>query len=211
MNILKLLVFPVFFTLSIFACGDDDNNPDPSENPNPNDTTMMDTSKICLHLFDENGSSIGLYGDCDSIEQIIQWENNPSLTEAQKGLFDFADTSQISGTDVPDISGFLVYPNPVPDSRIFNIFLIAFSHSTVKVKLVFTDLEDTPIREMALPMPANGTIQLLLDEADFPFGEAYHLYYQILANEDSEVIYEGYGNMVTCDAFPVIDIEMECF
>lgn len=219
MNTLKHLFIPLFFVLSIFACGDDD-SPTPSGEPDPTDTmtvdtnmvdtNMMDSSKICLYLFDAAGAAIGTYGDCGVAGEDLQWKNNPNLTEEQRAFFDFPETSPASDLGTVSVSEFLIYPMPVPDGRVTSIGLIANSTNTVKIKLVFTDIDDQPIREMALTIGANGAAQLMLEEVNFPFG-AYRLYYQVLSNGDSEVVFEGYGNIAVCDAWPVTDVEGQCF
>jgi len=214
MNILKQLSLPLLFILAIFSCEDDDASPTPMEEPNPQDTTMMDTSmmdtsKVCLHLFDFAGAPIGLYGDCTIGDN--QWSPIANFEPEIESLFNFVDPAPPSDVTAPEVSDLIFYPTPIPSGRVVSIQMLSGDTSEVKLKLVFTDLDDNPIKEIALLLPASGAANLMIDEIDFPFGEPYRMYYKVLGNEDMEVLLQGYGNFAVCDALPVIDIDAECF
>lgn len=209
MNIFKQLFLPLFFVLAIFSCEDDDSSPTPTEEPNPQDTTMTDSSKVCLHLVDFAGAPIGLYGDCESDDN--QWSPITSFSPEIESLFEFTDTLPPSDVTTPEISDLFFYPNPIPNGRVANIQMISSETTEVKLKLVFTNMEDEPIHQFTILLPASGLIQLMYDEVNFPFGEPYRVYYKILGNEDMEVLHQGFGNFAVCDALPILDIDTECF
>ena len=185
---MKLLSAALLATilLTAFSCKDKNSM---METPDPIDYS-------CVQLFDANGQSWGIYGDCNSDNH---W-GAITLSVAEKALLNFTDTTPATATTSPVIDLLAIYPLPVIAG---NATFFSLRSSTpdipVKIKLTIVNEQGEVKMERALSTQTNGTFALLFDSTIFQAGTYYRIYYT--AEAGTNTVFEGYGNILVCNTY----------
>jgi hypothetical protein len=161
----------------------------------------------CIQLFDENGQTLGIYGDCTTSND---WSNIP-LNATEKGYLNFSDTVSLAGTSPNTVNMVGIYPCPVTLGGAMMVHVGKdFNSEPVKLKLAIVDEELNVIKTVAIKVGTGNSIALFVDPTLFQTGQYYRMYYQVSA-QGAPVLFEGYGNFLVCKtSIQAGNIETEC-
>lgn len=147
----------------------------------------------CIKIFDENGTGLGLHGDCTSSND---W-GNVTLSASEQAFLDFTDTVSLSGTLATAIQYFSSYPCPVTiDEPIHITFARDEPDHPVKLKIAIVDESLQVVQQLAIRIENTG-LALHIDPAKFQSGKYYRMYYRVSAT-GAPSLFEGYGNFLVC-------------
>lgn len=147
----------------------------------------------CIKIFDENGTGLGLHGDCTSSND---W-GNVTLSASEQAFLDFTDTVSLSGTLATAIQYFSSYTCPVTiDEPIHITFARDEPDHPVKLKIAIVDESLQVVQQLAIRIENTG-LALHIDPAKFQSGKYYRMYYRVSAT-GAPSLFEGYGNFLVC-------------
>jgi len=161
----------------------------------------------CLKLKDANGSAVGTSGNCDND---MDWENI-DLTDKQEAFLDFAISGDVSGAESQAINGVVAYPIPAAINEVVYLQAILSEenkNSVLKIAIINTD-DEALIQTSQLVTKDNSAIAIQMGDDKFGTGLHYRVIYQ-LQDEGGNVFYEGYGDLLLCDEYPVLDVA-DCY
>ncbi len=161
-------------------------------------------------MFQDFDIFAGTLGECEFEDVTKQW-SNIELSSAQLELLDFQETIEVPDTITPNIQYIAVYPIPPNLNQSITFQIVSDSVTRTRLKAVFTDLDDVPIKNLELSIPSNGGGFIDLPDPDFAFGTVYRMYFQLIGGTESEVLYQGFGNLFKCNSETINDIEKDCF
>lgn len=199
----------LFFTfllallIGLPACDDDGMEPNPNPNPNPMDTIDMDTMIVDtipdtllfekVKLFDENGSPIGCYPDC---EGDTDWEN-VDLSDVELGYLDFESMLEWSDPDAMDIENIRVFPVPMADKGDLSIAITANGAAALKLALINNKEEILWTQSLLLADDFNNFSLNAELFSELKRKEIYRLFYAV-ENSNQEYIFQGFGDFTVC-------------
>lgn len=179
LHFICLLAISFFFT----NCGKDD---DVVQEPDPKQVFEG------VKLYDENGSPIGCFGDCDD-----DWTNF-ALEDSELAFLDFTDTLDISNAaSNTSINGFYIYPNPISNSGTQGWGVESVGVHKMKIAVVDECNETQFTHAFKIENGFNNFNLSNVLYQDFERKKIYRIYYKLTDVNDS-IIYQGYGDMSVC-------------
>jgi hypothetical protein len=197
----QLIFFLLLFSgaLLLQSCPDDGGDPEPKK---------IDFG--CFFLTDENGQQLGVFDTCAGD---LDWQNF-TLTDEEKQYLDFPDTIQLTPGMSKAVASIHPFPNPAKRDGLLGCLISSNTNTiaNVKVKLAFVnqDKERIGVRAFQVGLVASAYFQLNLATLPQSSGQPVRMFYQITDQSD-KVAYEGYGDLLLCDSWPVTDIADMCF
>lgn len=156
----------------------------------------------CLKLTDINGSPTGTHGNCDND---ADWRSI-DLSDKEKEYLDFEIASDVTGAVAQSTEGVIAYPNPAAiNETIFFSPIFEEDAKTSVLRLAIVNSKDDVLFTASQLVEKGDTIAIAMSDSVYETGLHYRLFYQ-LEDEAGTVFYEGFGDLLLCDAYPIEDI-----